>query len=381
MERAKLIILGITGSVGKSAVSALRKFPDRFDLVGFSYHSNFSLAQDLAREFEVKNICCSRSGVPHPEVTYWQNEGFFFTSMEQILDVDYEKVLISVVGAAGARATWKAATLGKTILLANKESLVVLGRQLMEKALAKNAKIIPVDSEHNSLFRLMNGTQTDKDTLILTASGGSLLEKTPQQIYKAGIEEVLNHPTWDMGNKITVDSAGMINKALEIIEAHYLFHKPVNKIEAVIHPQSIVHAMLRKPDGSVTMHASIPDMMYPTAHAMLYPEEPKDTLPLKPISQFSGLQFFEVPEEKFPGFVLGKKAAIEGGTATAVYNAANEIAVENFLQGKINFGRIPELIDIALQKNPFTDAAQNSDIETMFRADLWARGFVQKEVL
>ncbi|MCB1201369.1 MAG: 1-deoxy-D-xylulose-5-phosphate reductoisomerase [Leptospiraceae bacterium] len=373
----KLIIFGITGSVGQSALKVLRAKPADFELLAFSYHSNFEEAKAIAHEFGVQNICCSNQRAQKSEIQFWKDKASFFSEMTEVLDLEYDRVLISVVGAAGVYATHKAATQGKTILLANKESLVVAGQFIMQTARENKTTILPVDSEHNSVYRLMPAFSTG-DQIVLTASGGPLKDKTPEQIYNASITEVLNHPTWNMGNKITVDSAGMINKALEIIEAHHLFDTECEKIEAVIHPQSIVHAMLRKNDGTYLMHSGFPDMIYPVAHSMYYPAEPANLLPEKNAADFPQLSFEAVPREKFPGFFLGRSAGDMGGAAPAIFNAANEIAVENFLSGKIKFGQIVEIIAQVLKLNPYLST--DLQLDDLFDADKWAREAAKEQL-
>ncbi len=368
--RQKVIILGITGSVGDSALKVLRKFPEKFELVAFSYHSNHTLAYAVAQEFKVKHICCtSNSGGD-----VWDSSITLYHDMEDLLDCDYDSVLISVVGAVGVKPTYKAALSGKKIMLANKEALVMAGDVIMPTARRSGSEIIPVDSEHNSVFRLLKACP-DYAAIILTASGGPFRSASVAEIRHVSKAQVLKHPTWEMGQKITVDSAGMINKSLEIIEAHHLFSVGYERLSAVIHPQSYIHAIVEHRDGSYFFHVSQPDMIFPVAHALFYPEEPLLTQNTRTVETFPDLQFSQVDREKFPGFFLGIESGKKGGCYPAVFNAANEEAVALFLKEQIPFYCIPEKIEAALSASPFTST--ECEFETLFQADAWARSFVR----
>lgn len=374
MKSQKLIILGITGSIGDSTLKVLRTFSDRFSLEAFSYYSNFNLAKKLQKEFQVKHIACNRDHIPAEEREYWQKTGVqFYDHLTDLLDIDYDSLLISVVGSIGVRAAYKASQQGRKIMLANKESLIMAGGFLKEAVRNHDTVLIPVDSEHNSLFRLW---RPSINRVILTASGGPLRTLSTDEIKTVDKSRVLAHPTWSMGSKITVDSAGMINKSLEIIEAHYLFDVDYQNLSAVIHPQSYIHAIIEHNDGTYFMHTSRPDMVYPIAHALFYPEEPELCLEADEPHFFPDFTFHEIEREKFPGFFLGIESGRQGGTHPAVFNAANEEAVYSFLRDEIQFADIPPLIETALSKN----RVDLSDLDSLFEADTSARETVKQTV-
>lgn len=372
----KIIILGVTGSVGDSALRVLRNHRSRFSLGGFSYHTNFSLATELQKEFSSQYITCTNPDISTEEREYWnKNNVTLFTDMEEMLSIEYDAILISVVGAAGVKATLHAADKGKKILLANKESLVMAGIPIMKSVRQNNAVLLPVDSEHNSLFRLLgNSSRVDnKDVarLIITASGGPFRNSTAEEIHRAEKKDVLNHPTWSMGQKITVDSASMVNKALETIEAHHLFSLPYEKLSAVIHSRSLVHAIVEHIDGTWSFHVNQPDMLYPVAHSFFYPEPPPLQLPQTKLSGLSAIDFKDIDEEKYPAFFLGLEAGRKGGLYPAIYNAANETAVAEFLRDRIRFTQIPQVIEEVLSEN--TPEKNDPDLESLFLADKNAR--------
>ena len=368
----KILILGITGTIGANALKIIKRWSDRFTLSGFSYYKNFKKAREIQNDFEVKYVCCSKPDISSEEKNYWRNKGVhFFTSLEDILSIEYDKILIAIVGSVGIRATLQAIWQRKIILVANKESLVMGGEFVMREVKKNKSSLIPIDSEHNSIFRLLQQTgDTDITKILLTASGGPFHNLTKEEIKRVTKEEVLQHPNWNMGDKITVDSAGLINKSLEVIEAHHIFNRRLEDIDAVIHPQSYVHAILQHLDGSFYFHASQPDMLYPLSHGLFCPEPPpfwidypKDIPP--------GLTFEEIDNEKFPGFSLGIQSARSGKAYPAIFNASNEQAVHAFLEDRIRFHEIPQIIERVLnQKNAFENI---QNIEDIFEADSWAR--------
>ncbi len=366
--KRRFILFGATGSIGDSTLDVLRQYPDDFELVGFTWHNNTEKAHAIQAEFRVKHAF-STSDPDSARRT------------QDLLDLAHDFIIVAIVGAAGVTTTLAAAIRGETILLANKESLVIAGEIVMAAAREHNAKILPVDSEHSSLFRLLAAQHTlsETDTLYLTASGGPLLNVHGDAFFNASKALVLKHPTWVMGQKITVDSAGLTNKALEIIEAHYLFGMPYEKIQAVIHPQSYVHAMVGHADGTVMQHVSYPDMKYPIAYAMYYPNVPKTTVPMKPPETYPTFEFFPVDEQKFRSYALGRKAGMLGKFYPAVYNAANEAAVAAFLSDNIRFGEISELIERAMVHK--YDEYDATTIAGLTAYDQAARQTVQKQVM
>ena len=368
----KILILGVTGTIGANALKMIKRWPDRFTLSGFSYYKNFERAREIQDDLGVKHVCCSRPDVAPEEKNYWQGKGVhFFTSLEDTLSIEYDKILIAIVGAVGIRPTLQAICQSKTILIANKESLVMAGEFVMEEVKKNRSSLIPIDSEHNSIFRLLQQTG-DKDItkILLTASGGPFHNLTKEEIKRVTKAEVLQHPNWNMGDKITVDSAGLINKSLEVIEAHHLFNRRLEDIDAVIHPQSYVHAILQHSDGSFYFHASNPDMLYPLSHGLFYPEAPPFWIDA-PKGIPPGLRFAEIDHDKFPGFALGIQSARSGGAYPAIFNASNEQAVQAFLEDRIRFHEIPQIIERVLNQRHDFKNVQN--MEDIFEADQWAR--------
>lgn len=366
--KRKFILFGGTGSIGDSTLDILRQHSDDFELVGFTWHNNADKARAIQAEFQVKNSFSTLE----PDAD---------KHTQDLLDLPHDFIIVAIVGAAGVTTTLEAAKRGETILLANKESLVVAGEIVMAAAKQHRATILPVDSEHSSLFRLLAAQKTASETSLvyLTASGGPLLHVHGDAFYNASKALVLKHPTWVMGQKITVDSAGLTNKALEIIEAHFLFDLPYEKIQAVIHPQSYIHAMIEHVDGTLIQHVSQPDMRYPIAYAMYYPQIPQRTVAPKHPQTYPALDFFPVDETKFKSYALGRKAGTIGNFYPAVYNAANESAVAAFLGDAIRFGEISELIERAL--NHTYPEWDSKTISGLAQYDQAAREIVQKQVM
>ncbi|MCX7633020.1 MAG: 1-deoxy-D-xylulose-5-phosphate reductoisomerase [Turneriella sp.] len=362
--RRRLLLFGATGSIGDSTLNIVRRHPDDFELVGFTWHHNEKKAAALRQEFPTA-VCFSTAS---PDAV---------ARSEELLAQEHDFAIIAIVGAAGVRTTLLSARHSKKILLANKESLVVAGPLVMAATRASGAQLLPIDSEHNSLYRLLTTTSPDAVRKVyLTASGGPLLHLSGEEFHSAPRERVLRHPTWVMGQKITVDSAGLANKALEIIEAHYLFGLPYSQIDAVIHPQSFVHAMVLLKDGTVLQHASQPDMRYPIAWAMYHPELPPDTVGGSTPEYFPSLEFFPVDCQKFRAYALGRRAGEEGKYFPAVFNAANEAAVEAFLSDSIRFGEIANLIERALE-NRYPEYDYTS-LDGLLQYDSAARQLVHK---
>jgi 1-deoxy-D-xylulose-5-phosphate reductoisomerase len=364
--KKKLLLFGATGSIGDSTLDILRQHPDDFELVGFTWHSNQQKANAIQKEFGVGHVFSTA-------------EPDNLARIEALLDVEHDFIIIGIVGAAGVATTLTAARRGETILLANKESLVVAGSVVMTAARKHGATMLPVDSEHSSLFRLLEGNRNPIRNAYLTASGGPLLHVHGDDFYNASKALVLKHPTWVMGQKITVDSAGLANKALEIIEAHHLFDLPYEQIQAVIHPQSYIHAMVEHADGTVSQHISQPDMRYPIAYAMYYPRATALTVPVKSPATYPTLEFYPIDEAKFRSYALGRQAGAQGKYFPAVFNAANEAAVAAFLNENIRFGEIAELIEKALEQK--YDAWDYTTIEGLLQFDAAARSFVNREAL
>jgi len=372
-----LSILGSTGSIGRNTLKIVEMFRDRFEVKALAAANNVELLArqieifrpeiavvfDENRALELKNVLSAGAGV---EILYGEDGYRTAATYDSV-----EMVVTAMVGAAGLMPTLAAIEAGKNIALANKETLVMAGEIVVKKAAEKSIRILPIDSEHSAVFQCIAGhRRKDMDKILLTASGGPFLNKSANEFISIKAEEALNHPTWQMGKKISIDSATLMNKGLEVIEAKYLFGVSHDMIKVVIHPQSVIHSMVAYRDGSVIAQLGIPDMKGAIAYAISYPER----LPLKqPIPDFVniGALTFQQPDlTKFPCLALAFKACEMGGTNPAVLNASNEVAVEAFLKKRILFTSIPELIKNTMKKHLSVKDPTLSDI---LEADKWAR--------
>ena len=363
-------ILGSTGSVGTTALRVLARHSDRFRVSALTAFSNADLLKDQVAAFKPKFSGLARNGT-HPA-----GEGRDCL-IEAATHPDVDIVLNAVVGAAGLDATLAALESGKRVALANKETLVMAGH-LVRRALERGGgEIVPVDSEHSAILQCMAGRRPqDVRRVVLTASGGPFRDWPREKAERATVEEALKHPTWRMGKKITVDSATLVNKALEVIEAHYLFDLTFDQIDVVVHPQSVVHSFVEFVDGSVLAQLGAPSMELPVLYALTHPQRVEDAAaPAFDPVQLSPLTFEPVRHENFPALRLGIDAGRAGGAAPAVFNAANEQAVEIFLQGRMTFGDIPRAIRAAL--DALKDRPHDSR-EALQAADQAARTLVKE---
>ncbi|HEY4490574.1 MAG TPA: 1-deoxy-D-xylulose-5-phosphate reductoisomerase, partial [Acidobacteriota bacterium] len=287
-------------------------------------------------------------------------------------------VLSALVGARGFHPTLAALSAGKDVALANKEALVVAGPIIAEEALKRNVKLLPVDSEHSAIWQCLAGAKKESvRKLILTASGGPFLKRDPGEFDSITVPEALAHPNWRMGKKISIDSATLMNKGLEMIEAHYLFDEPPEKLDVIIHPQSVVHSMVEFVDGSVIAQLGTADMRMPIQHALTFPERWENQLPSIDLARIRSLDFYEPDLMKFPCLRLAHEALQIGGSMTAVLNAANEVAVENFLHEKIPFLDISHVVESTMEKH---QSKRNPSLEDVLEADRWARDHAQRVV-
>jgi 1-deoxy-D-xylulose-5-phosphate reductoisomerase len=358
-----VVVLGSTGSIGTSTLNVLRRHPDRFRLVALTAGSNATLLAEQIAEWQPdfaglvsgKGPGCLLEAAMHP---------------------DAEIVVNAVVGFAGLAATLAALHAGKRVALANKESLVVAGELVRAAAREGGGELVPVDSEHSAVLQCIAGREDALRRLILTASGGPFRDWTPDRLREASIPEALNHPTWRMGNKISVDSATLANKAMEVIEAHHLFALAYDHIEVVVHPQSIVHALVEFTDGSVLGQLGFPSMELPILYALTHPERVVDhaVRAFDPVAAGS-LTFEPLRTEVFGAFRAGVAAGRIGGTAPAAFNAANEVAVHAFLSGRIGFGKIPEVIERTLERHEATPVCS---LEAVEQADRVARALAER---
>jgi len=357
MER--ICLLGASGSVGESALRVLKKFPEKFSLESFSVNTNVVRAKEIIDEFSPEIVCVSDETADKSVLgTRYKNTEIIYGQQNlagMVKDSSAGTVLTAVVGSVGIMPTVETIKSGKKLAVANKETLVTFGPYIKKLLETSSSVVVPVDSEHNALFQLVENTRRSSiKTLTLTASGGSFRDWPLEKLKNVTVAEALNHPTWNMGPKITIDSAGLINKGLEVIEAHFLFDFDYEDIEIVIHPESIVHGMIELNDGAYLSYNSHPDMMYPIAHSLFYPDSvPEKLHNSKPFS-WKQLTFRKPDEKRYPAIRLAYEAGKTGGTAPAVFNAANEVAVESFLNGQIPFLAIPEMIDYSLNNMEIT---------------------------
>tara|TARA_B100000700_G_scaffold57596_1_gene62477 strand:+ start:13932 stop:15089 length:1158 start_codon:yes stop_codon:yes gene_type:complete len=370
-----IAILGSTGSIGCSTLDVVRACGDRLNVIGLTGHSNLELLARQATEFAPAVVVVSddqrRSQFQLPS----DAATAVLAGQDGIVDLvtrdDVDVVVSAIVGSAGLRGTWAAIDAGKTIALANKETLVMAGPQVMQLAGDRGVSVLPVDSEHSAIFQAMQGGRpSEVERIILTASGGPFRNHSLDQLADVTVQEALAHPTWEMGPKITVDSATMMNKALEIIEARWLFGLSIDKIDVVVHPQSIVHSMVEFCDGSVLAQMSPPDMKLPIQYALSYPRRWQGTAQRLDLTRAFECEFIPPDYERFPALLLGREVAERGGSCGAVLNAANESAVAGFLDGRLKFTQIVSACRDVLNNH---DYDPNPDLEQLIGLDRWAR--------
>jgi 1-deoxy-D-xylulose-5-phosphate reductoisomerase len=376
-EQQNVVILGSTGSVGQSALSVVEHDGGaRLRAFGLSAHSKWGQLVEQALAFKPRFVA-----VTDPASLAEMNGQLRGSGVEllagregiekMVSDPSTDRVLTAIVGAAGLEGTWAALEAGKTVALANKETLVVAGPLVMELARRRNATILPVDSEHSAIFQAMaSGKPKEVRRVILTSSGGPFRGKTAKQLAEVTPDEALRHPTWKMGPKISIDSATLMNKALEVIEARWLFGLEPDQIEVVVHPESIVHSMVEFVDGSIVAQLSPPDMRLPIQYAFTYPDRVSGSCPILDLTQSMSLNFEPPDRETFPALDLGFEVMRRAGTAGAALNAANEAAVTRFLAGEIGFLDIPRACREVLDHHPFDP---RPSLDALWRVDTWAR--------
>ena len=364
----RIAVLGSTGSIGTSCLEVIAAHRSEMTLAGVSANSSWELLSRQATSFSPRfAVLCDTSLEGHIDNTaFGQDTELLFGDEgihKLVTDPDIDVVVTGIVGAAGLRGTWAALESGKRVAVANKETLVVAGPLVMDLARTHGAEVIPVDSEHSAVFQAMQaGQPREIRRIVLTSSGGPFRGSTSEELAQVTPESALAHPTWQMGPKITVDSATMMNKALEVIEARWLFGLDVDQIEIAVHPQSIVHSLVEFVDGSVIAQLSPPDMKLPIQYALTYPQRiPSPTTPLDFNTPFS-LDFEPPNLDAFPALRLGFEVARRGGSAGAVLNAANEVAVERFLDGRLGFNDIPRLCQDILDNHDFDTSPTLDDL-------------------
>ncbi|MCX7817382.1 MAG: 1-deoxy-D-xylulose-5-phosphate reductoisomerase [Syntrophales bacterium] len=365
----KIAILGSTGSIGVNTLNVIKAHPDRFKVVALAAGRNVEVLREQIAVFKPQVVAVADERVARllssmvddvsPAEILWGQDGY--VQVGTLPEVDM--VVSALVGAIGLVPTISAVEAGKDVALANKESLVIGGSFIMEAAKRRGCKIIPVDSEHSAVFQCLEGQRRENlRKIILTASGGPFRELGIDDLKRVTPQDALRHPNWQMGKKVTVDSATLMNKGLEVIEASWIFAIPVEKIDVVIHPQSIVHSMVEFEDGSVMAQLSVPDMRIPIAYALSYPERIVTGVPYLDFRTLSPLTFMELDFARFPCIKIAYEAARAGGDRPVVMNAANEVAVEAFLEGRIGFTVMPEIISGALDSLVFTKPQTVEDV-------------------
>ncbi len=371
----KIIILGCTGSIGKSTICCVKDNPTKFKIVGLSAHSNTLKLLDLASQYNVKTLCLTDETVnKHEDVLFYGKKGL----QELIATTDADIIVNGIAGSAGLLPSIETVKQGKTLALANKETIVMAGPLITDLALKTGSKIIPVDSEHSAIFNLIERFGNDCiDSVILTASGGAFKNTPKNELSSMKLSDALKHPTWTMGQKITIDSATLANKGLEVIEAARLFDLPPEKIQVVIHPQSLVHSLIRTKDGVMYAQISKPDMVHPIISALNWPECLPCSLDQLDLTQGVDMTFSPPRLDDFPMLPLAYKALELDGSYTIAYNAANEIAVDAFVKEYISFTDIPSICNIVLNSD-WSSKAEN--FEHVFELDLLARSIAEEAV-
>ncbi len=377
MKNKKIVILGSTGSIGRNVLRVVAQFPDRFEVVGLTAGWNTDLLKEqvlafnpglisVADEQAASQLADMLPPAYKNRIVAGQEGNKLVASLPEA-----DMVVSAIVGAAGLLPTLEAIKAGKDIALANKETLVMAGRLVMEEVQKKQVRLLPIDSEHSAIAQALEaGRKEDVARIILTASGGPFLNLDAESLWRVTPEQALNHPNWDMGQKISIDSATLMNKGLEVIEARWLFDVELAKIEVLVHPQSIVHSLVEFVDGSVVAQLGIPDMRVPISYALSYPERLPTGLSRLNLTECRDLSFLEPDTARFPALQVANEACRLGGCKPAVLNAANEVAVAAFLEGKIKFPEIARVVEETVEN---ADQLDDTDINTILEADRLAR--------
>ncbi|MGE5297503.1 MAG: 1-deoxy-D-xylulose-5-phosphate reductoisomerase [Solirubrobacterales bacterium] len=371
-----IAILGSTGSIGRNALRVIEALGPEYRIVGLSAHKNVELLAEQVRRYKPAHVAVTGSQYVEQFRTLTNGQDLtIFSGPDSLTDLtqcdDVDTVLTAVVGAAGLPSALAAARAGKRLAIANKEPLVVAGELLTRTAREHGCTLLPVDSEHSAVFQAMrSGSTREVDRILLTASGGPFRGATREALANVTKEQALSHPIWSMGPKITIDSATMMNKALEVIEAQWLFGVPVDRIAVLIHPESIVHSLVEFVDGSVVAQLGEPDMCLPIQYALTYPQRVPGVAKRLRLEQIGHLRFEKPDMQTFRALPLAYEVARTGGTAPAVFNAANEAAVAEFLAGRIRFLQIMDLVEHCLDRH---SVRKSSTLEELLEADAWAR--------
>src|SRR5947199_4674132 len=379
--RKRVVVLGATGSIGESALKVARDIPERVEIVGLAANSNAEKLAAAANEVRPESVCLvdtTRIDILRKALEYQPR---IFAGQKGLRELacltNGEMVVVAIVGTGGLRPALAAIEAGKDLAVASKEILVMAGEIVMHEARDHGVRVLPVDSEHNAIFQCLDGRPSEVRRIILTASGGPFRETPSNQLADVTVEEALKHPAWNMGPKITIDSATLFNKGLEMIEAHWLFGVEMNRVEIVIHPQSIVHSMVEFADGSTLAQLSYSNMCFPIQYAVTWPDRVPNTLPPLDFSKLSKLEFFTPRYDDFPAMNLARRAGETGGTLPAVMNAANEIAVAAFLKRQVRFPQIWEIVEEVMNQHTLV---AHPDLDAILQADQWARAEARERV-
>ena len=360
----RIVILGSTGSIGCQTLDIVRAFPGEFEVVGLAAGNNIELLNEQIKEFNPKHVCC----INPPAKAF---RGMEFTPMEDMVCLDnVDQVMVALMGSVGLVPTLNALKAGKSVALCNKEPIVMAGGLIKEYESRYGGEVLPVDSEPSAIWQCLRGETSEILRLLITASGGPFRTTPMEEMEGVTPERALQHPTWKMGKKITIDSATLINKAFEVIETHWLFDVPWDRIEVVVHPQSTIHSMVEFADGSVKAQMGPPDMRLPIQYALFYPKRlPNPMIPRLDTSISHSMTFAPMEPGRFPCFDLALAAGKKGGTHPAVLSAADEVAVQAFLDSKIRFTEIPKVIDRVLSEH---ESLPGENAEDFLEADRWA---------
>lgn len=374
-QRKNVVVLGSTGSIGESSLKVARDIPERMNVIGLAANRSVESLAGQIEEFDIKQSCLYDPTGLDDLSNRVGSDVTLHTGEEGLIELatlpDADLVLIAIVGVAGLRPALAAIEAGKDIAVASKEILVMAGETVMTAAREKGVRVLPVDSEHNAIFQcLEDRSSADVSRLILTASGGPFRTLPREQLADVTKPQALKHPTWEMGQKITIDSATLFNKGLEMIEARWLFDIEMARVDVIVHPQSIVHSMVEFIDSSILAQLSTTDMCFPIQYAITWPERVPNTLPPLDFAELARLDFEAPRWEDFPALTLAKEAGTAGGTLPAVMNAANEVAVSAFLKERIAFPKIWETVSVTMEKH---DTIAHPSLEEIINADKEAR--------
>ncbi|MBQ3239967.1 MAG: 1-deoxy-D-xylulose-5-phosphate reductoisomerase [Akkermansia sp.] len=380
MKRKRVVILGSTGSIGTSALKVARDIPERMEVVALAAHSSVGKLAEQAREFGVRHVCIFDESKVAELRALLPADVKICAGLEGLCELaaleEADMVLVSIIGTAGLQPTLCAIDAGKDLAIASKEILVMAGEVVMTRAAEKGINVLPVDSEHNAIYQCLQGNHGGAEQvsrLILTASGGPFRTTPREQLAKVTLEQALKHPTWKMGRKITIDSATLFNKGLEMIEARWLFDIPMERVDVIVHPQSIVHSLVEYRDGSILAQLSSSDMCFPIQYAVTWPERIDNSLPHLNLAEIASLRFEAPRWDDFPALNLARQAGLIGGTMPAMYNAANEVAVQAFVEGRLSFPGIWQTVEKTL--SAATPEDYHGQLGTILAADAWAREY------